>query len=275
MSDGKTWLSPLSSTTATATILAAWFSVWFVGFCMTAGTAAGSAYWMRALLNGGVAPFPTLPQGFAILVTVELWELFGAMPGFRFCLLLFGYFAAAVTTWQILRSQQPPVSLHQLLGPGRVKPWMLLTAVPAAGLIFGVQSGLGFSLRAVPAMHYEKQQVELFGLITSPDPVALAAVLLVCTILPFLEEILFRGLGYRSIRSRYGWPAAIVLSSLLFAAWHFAPNRWWLLVHTFFIGVVLALLYEWSGTLWLPVAAHGTHNLLLFLLSGALKRFFP
>src|ERR687892_686278 len=108
MSKGQAWSSRLSPSSAAITILAAWFSVWFVGLCMTLGTAAGSALLMLSLVSGEVPPFSAVPQGIALLLTVELWELFGMLPIFRFWVLLLGYVGAGLSAWQILRAQDPP-----------------------------------------------------------------------------------------------------------------------------------------------------------------------
>lgn len=73
------------------------------------------------------------------------------------------------------------------------------------------------------------------------------------------EEILFRGLVQRGLRHRLGrWPA-ILLTSLAFALCHL--NLLGFLV-LFALGLLLGWLYERSGSLWPPMAAHAANNLL-------------
>ncbi len=93
---------------------------------------------------------------------------------------------------------------------------------------------------------------------------SLLALLLVAAGLgPLAEELLFRGLLYGWMRRHLGVLASASLSALLFAAVHAIP---WLIPSFFAIGVVLALLYERSGSLWPAVVAHGSYNAINLLL---------
>lgn len=80
---------------------------------------------------------------------------------------------------------------------------------------------------------------------------------------PIVEEILFRGIAYKALRDR-GWPRfALVMSSVLFGLIH--VNLMTFLPLTAF-AVVLALLYERTGTLLAPMAAHAFFNAVNFTL---------
>jgi len=78
-------------------------------------------------------------------------------------------------------------------------------------------------------------------------------------IAPLTEEILFRGYLFRNLRGSVGVGLAVVFSGLVFGAVHMDPAR---LVPLTALGATLALLYEWSGTLLVPVIVHGAWNLL-------------
>lgn len=83
---------------------------------------------------------------------------------------------------------------------------------------------------------------------------------------PVVEELIFRGMGYGNLRRVMGiWPAAMI-SSILFALYHGNMVQ---AVYGFFVGVVLALVYEhFDGLLpaiWLHMGAN--------LTSIALTRF--
>ncbi|TNF26576.1 MAG: CPBP family intramembrane metalloprotease [Deltaproteobacteria bacterium] len=78
-------------------------------------------------------------------------------------------------------------------------------------------------------------------------------------IAPLTEEVLFRGFLFRSLRGTVGVGTAAVFSGLVFGAVHLDPGR---LVPLSVLGAMLALLYEWSGTLLVPVIVHGAWNLL-------------
>jgi membrane protease YdiL (CAAX protease family) len=80
---------------------------------------------------------------------------------------------------------------------------------------------------------------------------------------PIGEEVFFRGFIFSTLR-RWGWAWAVTLSSLLFAAVHLQ------VVHFFpilLLGVVLAVLYQRTGSLVASIAVHGVNNLIAALAS--------
>ena len=91
-------------------------------------------------------------------------------------------------------------------------------------------------------------------------------VLLGGLLVPFAEELLFRGVLYGWLR-RWGVVAATAVSAVVFGLFHLAPV---LLVPTVLIGVVNALLYERSGSIWPAVVAHAANNIVLFAIARAL-----
>lgn len=92
---------------------------------------------------------------------------------------------------------------------------------------------------------------------------------IVLILAPFVEEVLFRGLVFGSLKekSRAG---AYLVSCLLFAllhVWQFAVGSrdltYFLLMAQYLIpGLVLAWAYEHSGTLWASVGLHAAANAL-------------
>ena len=84
------------------------------------------------------------------------------------------------------------------------------------------------------------------------------AIIVVCVIAPISEETIFRGFIYGWLR-RWG-PAALAvpLGALIFAAAH---QQLVLVLPLFFVGVVLALLYEGSRSLVPGVLTHALFNL--------------
>lgn len=70
---------------------------------------------------------------------------------------------------------------------------------------------------------------------------------------PLVEEIFFRGFLFQGFRARYGWVAAMLLSSAIFAVAHLDPVS---LIPTFILGNVLGYLYHRSNSVWPPVILH-------------------
>ncbi len=92
---------------------------------------------------------------------------------------------------------------------------------------------------------------------------------------PLGEELFFRGVLFRAIRDRHGfWPGAL-WSSLAFGLIHVvpgpAPSVLLLMTVMVFAGLGFALVYEWRGALWAPIAAHATFNAIGVVLIFSLR----
>ncbi|MBN1965327.1 MAG: CPBP family intramembrane metalloprotease [Anaerolineae bacterium] len=70
------------------------------------------------------------------------------------------------------------------------------------------------------------------------------------------EEVLFRG----AVQATLG----LVLAALIFGALHALTVLYF--VYAAGAGLFLGLLYQWTGTLWTPIGAHFTIDLVMFLL---------
>lgn len=76
--------------------------------------------------------------------------------------------------------------------------------------------------------------------------------------IPLTEELIFRGFLYGTLR-RYGTiPAAVVISSILFGLYHGNVVQG---VYACLFSILLAITYEKSGALSVPVLIHGISNL--------------
>ncbi len=74
---------------------------------------------------------------------------------------------------------------------------------------------------------------------------------------PLCEEPLFRGLLYQSLRSRIGVAGGAIISAFLFAVLHLDPGG---LLPLFALGLVLAIVFEKTGSLVPSIIAHGLWN---------------
>jgi membrane protease YdiL (CAAX protease family) len=92
----------------------------------------------------------------------------------------------------------------------------------------------------------------------------LAACAVTCVVAPVCEEVLFRGFIFRSLRNWRGlWPAALI-TGLLFGAVHGLSAPAVDLLPLGFLGFVLCLLYEWTGSLYPCIALHVLNNAIAF-----------
>ena len=86
---------------------------------------------------------------------------------------------------------------------------------------------------------------------------ALAMLFLAGFAAPFGEELLFRGVLYTLFRERWGIWFSVLLSSLLFGIIHgnFAVG-----LTGFLLGIVAAIVFEYSSSLWTAVLVHSINN---------------
>ena len=90
-------------------------------------------------------------------------------------------------------------------------------------------------------------------------PSGLLVALLVGPILaPVIEEIVFRGFLYNLWAERWGWFPSMLLTSILFGAYH--HNY----ISAFLGSIVYVCLYRRTGTLVAPMVSHAAFNLAMF-----------
>jgi membrane protease YdiL (CAAX protease family) len=82
-------------------------------------------------------------------------------------------------------------------------------------------------------------------------------VILVGLIVPFAEELFFRGILYQWMRDRFGIWIGVIGSSLLFGIVH---GEIAIGTAAFVLGVILAAVYERSHSLWPGVIVHALNN---------------
>ncbi len=85
---------------------------------------------------------------------------------------------------------------------------------------------------------------------------------------PVAEELLFRGILFKGLRdgfrARMGRGAAVMLGALIsgviFGSAHLGGGQDDFIPVLIALGVLLALAYEWSGTIYVPIAIHAVNN---------------
>jgi membrane protease YdiL (CAAX protease family) len=129
---------------------------------------------------------------------------------------------------------------------------------------------LGAALSLPPATHDAllafQQFTSVHKQLIEPlhTPSGLVALLVVAGIIgPFAEEVFFRGLAHTALRHRLGPLWGSVASAAFFALIHVSPLS---LIPIFVMGLVLAAVYERTGTLAAPFALHALNNTVAVLL---------
>jgi len=140
---------------------------------------------------------------------------------------------------------------------------------------FNVSRGLGlgciFLLFAFAFNFIWSLFLSLFELRAQPDMLPLfgkgiagllLAILAGGVVAPIAEEIFFRGYLFAGLYKLLGLRRAAVLSAALFALAHILPTSW---PPIFVLGLLFALLYEQTGSIWPGVIVHAAMNTLAFL----------
>jgi hypothetical protein len=141
-------------------------------------------------------------------------------------------------------------------GPGGWRPLARATALLiGAGIAIDILLGLASEAAGMAAHWTEWFDEDLawgsWSLVT-------ASLLGTIVFAPVLEEVVFRGFLYGTLRRRLGWPAAALLSAAVFAAAHGYGVAGFGSV--FASGLLWAMAYEKTGSLLPGMIAHAANN---------------
>ena len=83
---------------------------------------------------------------------------------------------------------------------------------------------------------------------------------------PLYEEIFYRGFLYRWFRTRIGFVGALIISSSIFTIVHIPTYN--AMPVNFFSGIVFALAYEKTNSIWPAIFIHGISNGIMVILAS-------
>jgi membrane protease YdiL (CAAX protease family) len=209
----------------------------------------------------------------------QAWPVLMLLQG----LSLAGVGAGAVVLPRLLRQPVGTYFAPRRLGAG----WWLLAAglliiiaLPALSAVIAWNANVHFPAALhgfeVWARALEDQSAETTKFLTQFSSLGRLLVgLVVIAVVPGVaEELVFRGVIQRNLvrwsSSRHVgvWLAAALFSAIHFQFFGFVPR--------FLLGLLLGYLYEWSGNILVPMAAHFTNNAFqLLLLYFAQQRHLP
>ncbi len=150
---------------------------------------------------------------------------------------------------------------------GRFSLWATLLVIPLSVALICMGQPLAESfVRLVALIGYDTSAATS---IMPSTPGELAATLILVALLPAIaEEYVFRGCVARAF-ARKGYVFAVFMSALLFAIMHGSPLQ---LVHQFLIGVVCAVLFFATRSLWPPIILHFLNNAIALVLGYVQNR---
>jgi len=184
----------------------------------------------------------------------------GALVGWRLL------FPAVVRLWQFGSSLPPPRPPRPTLSWSEATGYAIGTLLVALPVIILISLGWMELLRACGLPDEPQDLIALFTQTKSPFIVA-GMLLVACVGAPVYEEMLFRAGLYRYVRQKLGRTPALLISGLGFGALH---ANWASFVPLAVLGMLLALVYEATGSIRVAIIAHGLFNLntIILLLSG-------
>jgi hypothetical protein len=115
------------------------------------------------------------------------------------------------------------------------------------------------------------QIARILATLSSPVPFIFAAVI----VAPIVEESFFRGFLFAGFRQRYGYQAAALLSSAIFAAVHLQLA---VLIPTFMLGYIFSYLYQKTNSILPGMLLHFLVNafgIITFFALTQLKHIIP
>lgn len=108
---------------------------------------------------------------------------------------------------------------------------------------------------------------ELVELLQKPTFLILVVnIFLIAIVAPVIEETLFRGLLFGSLRTYFGCWSAIIISSVIFSALHFELIGF---IPRFALGLGLGYLYVKHDSIYPSIGLHALNNLLAIILISA------
>lgn len=160
------------------------------------------------------------------------------------------------------------VSMWRILGP--IRPRITHVAKGVGLGLVGVLMVLVASAMITALLPEVEQPEQALLEVLGTDILTTVAVLVAAVVMaPIVEEIQYRSLLFQSTRAKIGLPGAVVLSSLVFVGlhvevWGSLPALGGLLL----LALWLAAIFHQTGSLVVPMVAHGTFN--GFMIAAAL-----
>ncbi len=143
---------------------------------------------------------------------------------------------------------------------------MAITVVSAISVL--VVMNLAFSI-IYEILGYSQESANQTGLETVAVENVALFVIMVCVLAPIIEEIIFRGVLFRWIRSKLGFVIAIFISSFAFGFIHimnsFFAGDYIDCIYIFLyggLGIVFCYAYEYNKSIYACILLHASYNFL-------------
>lgn len=214
---------------------------------------------LAQLLLGHILVHTQDHQGMQLLI-YNVANYGGAYLGWRLLL------PAALRAWQVRPELPPPRPPRQTLSWSEATGYAVGTLLVALPILILISLAWTELLRACGLPDEPQDLIALFTQTKSPFVIA-GMLLVACVLAPIYEELMFRAGLFRFVRQKLGRTPALLISGACFGAMH---ANWAGFLPLAVLGMLLALVYEATGSIRVAVIAHGLFNLntIILLLSG-------
>ena len=234
-----------------------------IGFVFLVSFVLAFVYGLVAILSTGTAPdlsWLEASQNTGSFTELAFWSTLAlAIPLFAAGWLLFWLRGSAF--FRAFYRKAPPVHFV----------WAAILAFAVVPLI----SLLFFLLPETVQTDLERMQLDM----VPTDALGWAYLALAAVVLaPIIEEFYFRGVLFTWLVRKTPLMLAVGLSAAAFTVVHgltpalAGSGTIFANLQIFVLGCLFALLYRYSGSLWVPMLAHGTYNALVILSLAAVSQ---
>lgn len=208
---------------------------------------------------------PLLETFFLFIMAMVSYSLFAEFMAWHFNVHVSDWFIwliPCVLIWPLLRGMTWP-EMRRRLGLHLGKGVLIEIGCGVLGYLAGLPLlliAIAFVVAASMIFDDSSMHARFQHMAEQPHFITLAVLVMIWA--PLVEEIFFRGALYHHMRRRYPAVAVILITAFIFAIIH--PYVWFALPLIFALGITLAAIREWRGSLIASMTAHAIQNTMAF-----------
>ncbi|MEI6053786.1 MAG: type II CAAX endopeptidase family protein [Candidatus Saccharibacteria bacterium] len=148
------------------------------------------------------------------------------------------------------------------IGLDRLPTWSEILITPAGLIVYLIASSALITIASnlIPAFDANQVQEVGFSNLNQQYEYILVFIILV-VLVPFFEEILFRGFIFGKLKKIAPIWLAVIVTSVLFGVMH---GAWNVAIDTVALSVVLCILRQLTGSIWPSILLHMTKNAIAY-----------
>lgn len=223
------------------------------------------AFFMFVIIQAIIVPFFV-----SLVLIVKFGSAYESMiPAYRGWIDLIGiigsFFGVCAVFFRL-----PVAERHFILGEPKSRIHSFWVGMSSLFLIYPFVQCIGQLVSIVVLLIFQQAQIDQVAVehlkdVRANPSLYITTFVLIITLVPLIEEMLFRGFLQSWLRMKLRSPVkAISLTSLIFAFFHYSPSQGItnieLLISLYILSCFLGYLYEKTRSLWASIGLHATFN---------------